>query len=62
MGAVTHGFQSAHGLGCVGDAFVNVTVVTQAEGDMGTNVFEVAAEGNLPAGDCDRGYLFKVVV
>jgi hypothetical protein len=41
---------------------VNVTIVAQAEGDMGTNVFEVTAEDDLPVGDCDRGCLFKVVI
>ena len=29
---------------------------------MGTNVFEVTAEDDLPVGDCDRGCLFKVVI
>ena len=41
---------------------VNVTIVAQAEGDMGTNAFEVTAEDDLPVGDCDRGCLFKVVI
>ena len=35
---------------------------SQAEGDIGTEVFEVAVEGDLPIGDCDRGCLFELVI
>jgi len=35
---------------------------SHAEGGIGTEVFEVAAEGDLPIRDCDRGCLFEVVI
>ncbi len=62
MGAVPHGFEGTYGLGHGSDAFVNIVVITQTEGNIGAKVFEVAAEGNLSVGDRDRSSLFKVVV
>ena len=62
MRAVPHGFEGTHGLGRSSDAFVNIIVVTQAKGNIGAEVFEVAAEGDLSVGDRDWSSLFKVVV
>ena len=62
MRAVPHGFEGTHGLGCSSHVFVNIVVVTQTEGNIGAEVFEVAAEGDLSVGDRDRSSLFKVVV
>ncbi len=62
MGAVPHGFEGTHGLGRGSDGFVNILVVTQTEGNIGAEVFEVAAEGDLSVGDRDRSSLFEVVV
>jgi hypothetical protein len=60
--AVSHGFEGTHGLRRSSDAFVNIAVVTQAKGNIGAKVFEVAAEGDLSVGDRDRNSLLKVVV
>ncbi len=62
MRTVPHRFEGSHGLGRSSDAFVNIVVVTQTEGNIGAEVFEVAAEGDLSVGDRDRSSLFKVVV
>ena len=62
MRAVPHDFEGTHGLGRSSDAFVNIVVVTQAKGNIGAEVFEVAAEGDLSVGDRDWRSLFKVVV
>jgi hypothetical protein len=37
--------------------FVNIVVVTQTEGNIGAEVFEVAAEGDLSVGDRDQNYV-----
>ena len=60
MGAVPHGFLSEHDW----DAAAMRVSMSQshAEGGIGTEVFEVAAEGDLSAGDRDRSSLFKVIV
>jgi hypothetical protein len=62
MRAVPHGFEGTHGLGRSSDAFVNIVVVTQAKGDVGAEVYEAAAEGDLSVGDRDQSSLFKVIV
>ena len=62
MRAVPHGFEGTHGLGCSSDAFVNIIVVTQTKGNIGAEVIEVVAEGDLPVGDRDWSSLFKVIV
>ncbi len=62
MGAVPHGFEGTHGLGSGSDAFVNIIVITQTEGNIGAEVFEVAAEGDLSVLDRDWSSLFEVVV
>ncbi len=62
MRAVPHGFEGTYGLGCSSDALVNIIIVAQAKGNIGAEVFEVAAEGDLSVGDRDRSSLFKVVV
>ena len=54
MRAVPHGFEGTHGLGRRSDAFVDIVVVTQTDGNIGAEVFEVAAEGDLSVGDRDR--------
>jgi hypothetical protein len=60
--AVPHGFEGTHGLGRGSDAFVNIVVVTQTEGNIGAEVFEVVAEGDLSVGDRDQSSLFEVVI
>ena len=62
MRAVPHGFEGTHGLGCSSDALVNIIIVAQAKGNIGAEVFEVAAEGDLSVGDRDRSSLFKVII
>ena len=62
MRAVPHGFEGTHGLGRSSDALVNIIIVAQAKGNIGAEVFEVAAEGDLSVGDRDRSSLFKVIV
>jgi len=44
--AVPHGFEGTYGLGCSSDALVNIIIVAQAKGNIGAEVFEVAAEGD----------------
>ena len=61
MRAVPHGFEGTHGLGCSSDALVNIIIVSQAKGNIGAEVFKVAAEGDLSVGDRDRSSLFKVM-
>jgi hypothetical protein len=55
--AVSHGFEGTHGLGCSSDVLVNIVVVTLTEGNIGAEVFEVAAEGDLSVGDRDQNYV-----
>ena len=57
MRAVPHGFEGSHGLGRSSDAFVDIVVVAQTEGNIGAEVFEVVAEGDLSVGDRDRNYV-----
>jgi len=60
--AVPHGLEGTHGLGCSGDAFVYIIVVTQTEGNIGAEVFEVAAEGDLSIGDRNWSCLFEIII
>ncbi len=62
MRAVPHGFEGTYGLGRSSNALVNIIIVAQAKGNIGAEVFEVAAEGDLSIGDRDRSSLFKVIV
>ena len=62
MRAVPHGFEGTHGLGRSSDALVKMIIFAQAKGNIGAEVFEVAAEGDLSVGDRDRSSLFKVIV
>ena len=62
MRAVPHIFEGAHGLGRSSDALVNIIIVVQAKGNIGAEVFEVAAKGDLSVGDRDWSSLFKVIV
>ena len=62
MRAVPHGFEGTHGLGHNSNALVNIIIVAQAKGNIGAEVFEVAAEGDLSIRDRDRNSLFKVTV
>jgi hypothetical protein len=44
------------------DALVNIIIVAQAKGNIGAEVFEVAAVGDLSVRDRDWSSLFKVIV
>jgi hypothetical protein len=62
MGAVSHGLEGTHGLGCGGNAFVDVVIFACTEGDIRAKICEVAAEGDLSVGNRYRGCLFNIVV
>jgi len=55
--AVPHGFEGTHGLGRSSNMFVKIIIVAQTKGNIGAEVFEVAAEGDLSVGDRDRNSL-----
>ena len=47
MGGIPNILQCSHGLGGGSDTFLDVVVVTQAEGNEGAKIFEVLAEGDI---------------
>ena len=62
MRAIPHDFEGTYGLGRSSNGLVNIIIVAQAKGNIGAEVFEVAAEGDLSFGDRDRSSLFKDIV
>ena len=47
MGGIPNTLQCSHGLSGGSDAFFDVVVFTQAEGNEGTEIFEVSAVGDI---------------
>ncbi len=53
VGGVPNILQRSHGLGGRGDMLFNVIIITEAKGDKGTKILEVAAEGDKPILNCN---------
>ncbi len=53
MGEVPNILQRSHGLGGGSDALFDVISITETEGDKGTKILEVAAEGDKPILNCN---------
>ncbi len=62
MGGVPNILQCSHGLGGGSDVLFDVIIITEAEGDEGTKILEVAAEGDKLILNCNGLHLLLVVV
>ncbi len=62
MGGVPNILQRSHGLGGRADALFDVIIITEAEGDVGTKILEVAAEGDEPILNCNGLHFLWVVI
>ncbi len=62
MWAVPHAFQCTHGLGCQGKSLLNIIVISQTEGNIGTKVFEVPTEGDIAILNVNGFGLVKLIV
>ena len=62
MGGVTNILQHSHGLGGGGHVHFDVIIITEAEGDKGTKILEVAAEGDEPILNCNGLHFLWVVI
>ncbi len=62
MWAVPHAFQCTHGLGCQGRSLLNIIVISQTEGNMGTKVFEVSTEGDIAVLNVNGFGLVELVI
>jgi hypothetical protein len=60
--AVPHAFQCTHGLGCRGKSLLNIIVISQTEGNIGTKVFEVSTEGDIAILNVNGFGLVELVV
>ncbi len=62
MWAVPHAFQCTHGLGCQGKSLLNIIVISQTEGNIGTKIFEVLTKGVISVLNVNGFGLVELVV
>ncbi len=62
VGGVPDVLESFHGLGGSGDLFFDVIVVAETEGDKGSKILEVQAEGYISVFNCKLLVLLKCIV
>jgi hypothetical protein len=60
--AVPRAFQCTHGLGYQGKSLLNIIVISQTEGNIGTKVFEVSTEGDIAVLNVNGFGLVELIV
>jgi hypothetical protein len=62
VGGVPNILQCSHGFGGGVDVLFDVIIITEAKGDKGTMILEVAAEGDEPIFNCNSLRFLLVII